>query len=71
MILCKDMSIKHKESATKRWANTPLKVRQAQGRLMALAKHSKMTDEERSEHARRMSLAKLKTSHGKKEKTDK
>lgn len=58
MILCKDMSIKHKESALKRWASTPIEMRQAQGRMMALAKHSQMTEEERSEHARKMSLAK-------------
>lgn len=53
-----NMSTKHRESAIKRWANTPIEVRRAKGRAMAIAKHEQMSDKERSEHARKMSLAK-------------
>lgn len=52
------MSKQHSLSAIKRWANTPVELKKAQGALMATAKWKDKSKKERSAHAKMMSLAK-------------
>ncbi len=53
-------SIKHSKASKKRWDDVPAEERSERMRAIALARHAKMTPEEKAMNAKRMVAARLK-----------